>query len=126
MMLDETRKVVESYFEAWTTNNVRAAYALLADDLEYTGPTSTYKRAEELWPELQSFAAMSKWARIVELIVAGQRAALLYDCELPQPVGILRIASFYHVEKGKIRTHGTAFDATLFRQFEGRKSETGQ
>jgi hypothetical protein len=29
------------YFTAWTTNNVRAAHALLAVDLEFSGPTAS-------------------------------------------------------------------------------------
>jgi hypothetical protein len=49
------------------------------------------------------------------------RAALLYDCELPQPVGKLRIASFFRVEKGKIRVYETLFDATELRQLQARQ-----
>jgi hypothetical protein len=50
---------------------------------------------------LVKFAEMTKEARIVDLVVEGNRAALLYDCELPHPVAKLKIASFFRVEKGK-------------------------
>ena len=50
---------------------------------------------------LVKFAEMTKEARIVDLVVEGSRAALLYDCELPHPVGKLKIVSFFRVEKGK-------------------------
>src|SRR5262245_42048877 len=83
---DETRRVVESYFAAWTTKDVPAAHALLAGDLEFSGPTASYQSADAFLPALAKFAEMSKWARIVELVVEGNRAAMLYDCELPQPV----------------------------------------
>ena len=46
----------------------------------------------------------------------GDRAALLYDCELPAPVGVLRIAAFFLVENGKIRAYDTRLDATDLRK----------
>src|SRR5262252_5069102 len=104
---EETRRVVESYFSAWTGKNVAGAHALLADDLVFSGPTASYRSAAAFWPALESFAAMTKTARIVEFLVEGDRAALLYDCELPPSVGTLKIASFFHVEKRKIRTYET-------------------
>ena len=118
---EETRRVVESYFAAWTTKDVRAAHALLAGDLEFSGPTASYQSADAFLPALVKFAEMTKWARIVDLVVEGDRAALLYDCELPQPVGKLRIASFFRVEKGKIRVYETLFDATELRQLQARQ-----
>ena len=113
---DETRRVVQSYFAAWTSKNVREAHALLADDLQFSGPTASYRSAAEFWPALVGFAEMTVAARIVELIVEGDRAAMLYDCELPQPIGTLKIASFFRVENGKIRTYETQFDATELRK----------
>ena len=113
---DVSRKVVQSYFAAWTSKNVREAHALLADDLQFSGPTASYQSAAEFWPALVGFAEMTVAARIVELIVEGDRAAMLYDCELPQPIGTLKIASFFRVENGKIRTYETQFDATELRK----------
>ena len=118
---DETRRVVESYFAAWTTKDVPAAHALLAGDLEFSGPTASYQSADAFLPALAKFSEMSKWARIVELVVEGNRAAMLYDCELPQPVGKLRIASFFRVAKGKICVYETLFDATELRQLQARQ-----
>jgi hypothetical protein len=58
---------------------------------------------------------MTKAARIVELLVQDDRAAMLYECELG-PIGTLRIASFFRVENGKIRWYETQFDATELRK----------
>jgi hypothetical protein len=71
---------------------------------------------------LVNFAVMTKAARIVEFLVQGDRAAMLYDCELPPPVGTLKIASFFRVENGKIRWYETQFDATELRKLLPRKS----
>ncbi len=125
MTVHDTKSTVEAYFAAWTTHRVDDAFALLSPDLEFAGPTASYRSAEEFRPALAGFAAMTKAARIVELIVEGDRAAMLYDCELPEPVGTLRIASFFRVENGKIRWYETQFDATELRKVLARKREGG-
>jgi hypothetical protein len=122
-MEDGTRAVVESYFAAWTANRTGEAHALLADDLEFVGPTARYNSAAAFLPALVGFAAMTRSARIAELLVVGDRAAMLYDCELPPPVGMIRIASFFRVADGKIRTYETLFDATELRKLLARQRE---
>lgn len=120
---DTTRRIVEAYFAAWTAEKVDEAYALLAENLEFSGPTASYRSADEFRPALVNFAAMAKGARIVELMVQGDRAAMLYDCELPPPVGRLRIASFFRVEHGKICWYETLFDATELRKLLAGKRQ---
>jgi len=116
MSAQETRKIVSAYFAAWTSNNVPAAFALLASDLHFAGPTASYESAEAFHPALVNFAAMTKSAHIVELLVDGDHAAMLYDCELPPPVGKIKIASFFRVEQNKIKWYETQFDATELRK----------
>ena len=120
---DTTHRVVEAYFNAWTTKRVDEAFALLAEDLEFVGPTASYRSAEAFRPALVNFAAMTRDARAVELTVEGDRAAMLYDCELPPPVGTLRIASFFRVENGKIRWYETVFDATELRKLLAKRRD---
>src|SRR5262245_24716217 len=119
---NQTRAVVEAYFAAWTQNDVAAAYACLAPDLEFIGPSAHYTTAEEFRPALAGFAAMTRSARIDHLLVDGDRAAMLYDCELAPPAGLIRIASFFRVEAGKIRWYETRFDPTEFRKLVPAKS----
>jgi limonene-1,2-epoxide hydrolase len=120
--MSHARRVVESYFAAWTRNDVEAAYALLADELHFGGPSAAYETREAFKPGLTGFAAMTKGARIVELLADGDRVAMLYDADLPPPVGTLRIASFFRVANGKIVWYETQFDATEFRKLTARKS----
>ena len=115
---EETRRVVEAYFSAWTSGRVDDAYALLADDLHFAGPTAHYEKAEDFRIPLQRFAAMTISAKIEEFIVEGGRAALLYDCELPQPVGKIKISSFFRVKEGKIYWYETQFDARGFDKLQ--------
>jgi len=120
---EETRRVVEGYFAAWTSKKVDEAYALLADDLAFWGPTASYQSAATFRPALAAFAAMTKRAQATELIVQGDRAALLYECELPPPVGLIKIASFFRVASGKIRWYETLFDATELRKLQAQQRQ---
>lgn len=112
----ETRRVVEGYFDAWTSKRTDDAYALLADDLHFTGPNAEYHSRAECRPGLLGFAGLSRNAQKLELLVEDDRAALLYDCELPPPAGKTRIAAFFHVAGGKITRYEMRFDAEGFRK----------
>ena len=107
---------MEGYFNAWTGHQPDDAYSFLAEDLNFAGPTGSYDSAAAFRPALQGFAAMSRAARVVELVIDGDRTALLYDCDLPPPVGTLRIASFVTVRERKIAAYDTRFDATELRK----------
>ena len=119
--MNDPRAIVQAYFDAWTGNDPDAAYALLAEDLHFAGPNASYESAAAFQPALVGFAAITRGARVVELVAAGDRVALLYDCDLPEPVGTLRIASFFRVEAGKIHWYETFFDPTTFRQLQARR-----
>ena len=53
---EDTRRVVEGYFAAWTSNKVDEAYALLADDLAFWGPTASYQSAAAFRLALTAFS----------------------------------------------------------------------
>lgn len=112
---EETLRVVKAYFDAWTHQRTDEAFALLAPDLAFAGPTASYQTAEAFRPGLIGFAKMTRGARIVEIFAADDRAAMLYDCDLP--IGTLRIASFFRVAGGKIAGYDTRFDMTALGPF---------
>ena|SRR6267154_1202529 len=111
---EETRKAVLGYFNAWTAKRPDEAYRYLADDLAFWGPTNSYSSAEQFRPALIAFAGMTRRAQLTKLLVEGDWAAMYYDCELPDPIGTIKIATFFRVEGGKIRQYETMFDATSF------------
>ncbi len=104
----DTRAVVERYFHAWVGKRLDEAMSCLAEDLVFLGPSAHYASAAEFKPALERFAAMTKRAKILELVVQEERAAMLYDCELPS--GTIPIASFFRVKAGKIRWYQTVFE----------------
>lgn len=116
----DARTVVESYFNSWVGKRPDDAFTWLADDLTFIGPTGSYASAAEFRPALNGFAAMTRRAAIIELMVEGNRAAMLYECELPDPVGLIHIASFFRVENGKIKWYETQFDATNLPKLQAR------
>ena len=118
-----TKEIVEGYFHAWTAKRAADAYALLAPDLEFSGPGASYRSAAELKPGLEAFAAMTKSARIIELMIDGDRAAMLYDWEMP--LGTVRIASFFRVAGGKIRWYDTRFDPAKLNELRARATAAG-
>jgi ketosteroid isomerase-like protein len=121
--MSDTRAVVETYFKAWTTKDVEAAYACLASDLQFAGPSATYTSAEQFRPALAGFASLTKAAKIVELVTEGDRVAMLYDCELVPPATTpFRIASFFWVRDGKIARYETWFDPAQFQQVRAARS----
>ena len=63
---------------------------------------------------LNAFASMTSRAQLTRLVVEGEWAAMYYDCELPDPIGTIKIASFFRVEGRKIRQYETMFDASAF------------
>ena len=49
-MSSETLAAVMGYFEGWTSNRVDDAYAFLAPDLHFAGPSASYESAEAFRP----------------------------------------------------------------------------
>jgi len=117
--MTNTEDIVKAFFAAWTRNDARATRALMADNMKYSGPLNSYDTADALHAPLMKFAAMVGGATLIELVVDGDRAALLYDCDLPAPVGTLRAASFQRVKDGKIVSYLQAFDASELRKLAG-------
>jgi hypothetical protein len=113
---EETRQVAEAFLTAWTRRDEAAARRLMADDIHYENMLHSYDSADTLLPALLRFAGMLNGAPLVASTVEGDRAALLYDCQLPAPVGILRTAWFMRIANGKVKSIFSAFDATELRK----------
>ncbi len=115
----------ETLFAAQCRNDLPAIRALLADDLEYRNVLVTYRGADDFVRELAGFNSMLRGIRIIHVVAHGDGAAVLYDCELPEPVGTLRTGWFVRIEGGKLRTIDSVFDATEIRKLFAAKLEGG-
>jgi hypothetical protein len=118
-----TQQVIEALHTAWTTGNATATRALLADELVYENPLHVIRGADAFVPGLMRFAALLRGAPVLELIATGDRAAILYDCDLPAPVGRLRTAWFARVDNGVVTAIQSVFDATEIRPLAAKLAE---
>jgi SnoaL-like protein len=115
-MTNDPRTIVERFFAAQVANDKDAMLALMAPNLEYANVLNSYASAEAFLGPLMGFNKLLRGIAIVQCIVDGNRAAVLYDCDIPPPIGTLRTAWFVSVENGKLRTIQSIFDATEIRK----------
>ena len=114
--MNDPKTIVERFFAAQVANDKDAMLALMADDLEYANVLNSYTSAAAFLGPLMGFNKLLRGITIVSCIVDGDRAAVLYDCDIPPPIGTLRTAWFVRVEGGKLRTIQSIFDATEIRK----------
>src|SRR5438093_11358749 len=103
-MSNDPKQIVERFFAAQVVNDKAAMLALMADNLEYANVLNSYSSAEAFLGPLMGFNKLVRAITIVQCIVDGDRAAVLYDCDIPAPIGTLRTAWLVRVENGKPRT----------------------
>lgn len=121
--MQDTKTIVEALHRAWTSGDAAATRALLADDLVYDNPLQVVRGADPWLPALMKFAALLRGAPVHQLVVAGDTAALLYDCDMPAPVGMLRTAWFVRVAGGVVTSIQSVFDCTEIRPLAARLRE---
>ena len=112
----DTRQLIESYHDAWTSGDIARARGCLADDLDFRGSIDTFKKADEFVSALAQFQRMLRGVTVLESYFSDAGAALLYDCDTASPAGIVRTAEFFAVRDGKISEIRLVFDATELRK----------
>jgi ketosteroid isomerase-like protein len=115
----DTKQVVTNYLNAWTSGDVEAARACLADDLDFQGSIDSFHRADDFIVELTMFQKMLKGIKLIQSFFSENGAALLYDCDTMSPAGVIRTAEFFTVTDGKIKSIRLIFDATDLRKLMG-------
>ncbi len=107
-----TQEIIDGYTSAWTSGDMVATRAFLADDLDFEGSLETHHSAESFIPGLTMFrehlfAGHSELQRVVE----GDSGFLLYDCKL-NTGATLRCAEFFETAGGKITRIRLVFDTS--------------
>jgi ketosteroid isomerase-like protein len=112
----DTRQLIESYHDAWTTGDIARARSCLAEDLDFRGSIDTFTKADEFVAALAQFQRMLRGVTVLESFFSKAGAALLYDCDTASPAGIVRTAEFFAVQNGKISEIRLVFDASELRK----------
>ena len=114
-----TRELVETYHQAWTTGDFVTARRCLADDLDFKGSIDTFQRAEDFVGALERFQTMLRGVKLLKKFFDQRGAALLYDCDTVSPAGVIRTAEFFSIDSGKIKEIRLVFDASELRKLMG-------
>ena len=111
-----TRQLIETYHNAWTSGDIATARACLTGDLEFKGSIDVFQRADDFVAALKQFQSMLRHATVLQSCFEQDRAALLYDCDTASPAGVIRTAEFFKTRGGKISEIRLVFDATELRK----------
>jgi ketosteroid isomerase-like protein len=109
----DTRQLVETYHNAWTTGDIARARGCLADDLDFRGSVDTFNKADDFVAALTQFQRMLRGVAVLQSFFNDAGAALLYDCDTASPAGVIE---FFAVRNGKIAEIRLIFDATELRK----------
>lgn len=105
-----TRDIISRYHDAWTSGDLKAARAVLADDLDFQGAVETHTSADGFLGGLGMFCEhLYVSCEDLELVVDGDSGFKLYDCKL-KTGDTLRCAEHFHVSGGKIDRIRLVFD----------------
>jgi|RhiMetdeSRZDD1v2_1073273.scaffolds.fasta_scaffold108514_4 hypothetical protein len=106
---------VTAYLDALLGKDFGTAARYLAEDFKFEGPIRQYKSAHEFLKGFTAFAETIRpgWRKIAAFGDA-HHAVLMYDLFLVSGAA-LRIADYYTLEDGKVRTETLVFDTHGFR-----------
>ncbi len=117
----DTRQLIETYHNAWTTGDFVTARRCLADNLDFKGSIDKFQKADDFITALKGFQSMLRGVRLLKSYFDQNGAALLYDCDTVTPAGVIRTSEFFSADNGKITEIRLVFDASELRKLMGPK-----
>ena len=117
----DTRQLIETYHDAWTTGDFTTARRCLADNLDFKGSIDKFQKADDFIAALRGFQSMLRGVRLLKSFFDQNGAALLYDCDTATPAGVIRTSEFFSADNGKITEIRLVFDASELRKLMGPK-----
>lgn len=88
------------YFNAWSSKDFAKASALLSDNISLEMPINSYNNKAEFMNAVQFTGSAATNINLLAKFGNDNEAILLYDFTLP--MGTVRIAEHFKVEKNKI------------------------
>jgi hypothetical protein len=117
----DSRQLIETYHNAWTTGDFVTARRCLADNLDFKGSIDAFRKADDFLNALKGFKGMLRGIRLLKSYFDHDGGALLYDCDTATPAGVIRTSEFFSVDNGKIIEIRLVFDATELRKLMGSR-----
>ena len=99
----DTKTLIDSYFGSWTQRRWEQMRGCLADTIEFNG----VEHDADAFTEGCANGVAWKDVELIESVVSGDKAALLYDGVDTATGTRMRVGEFLTTEAGKIRAMGT-------------------
>ena len=96
----DTKTLVETYFDSWPDGRWEQMRDCLAERIEFNG----VEHDADTFTEGCSSGVAWKDVELIELVVSGDKAALLYDGVDTATGTRMRVGEFLTVESGKINS----------------------
>lgn len=93
--------VAVEYFNAWTGKDYEKAGSLLSDNISFEMPINSYKNKSEFMQAVQFTGSAASNITLLAKFGNDNEVILLYALTL-EPIGKLRIAEHFKVEKNKV------------------------
>jgi len=107
--MTSARTLAERYFESWRAKDFDALRALLADDVEFTGPLGHAEGADECIAGLRGMSTMVTDIDVKVIVADGANVITWFELHTADTEP-LPTANWSHVEGGKITRVRATFD----------------
>ena len=122
-MLTETRRVVDTYHQAWTARRFDEAIALLSPELQVEVPMNEYSTVESFAAVLTSFGSRAGAVDVLCAMDADDQAMILYDMDV-RGLGTMRVVEHFTVADGKITRIRHIHDTAALRHHDSQSEQT--
>jgi hypothetical protein len=108
--------VAEAYYTAMKEKNIADLEKYLHPHVKFMGPLAETEGKEAVVDAAKKFSALFKSLTIRAKFGAGDQAVVVFDVELPAPIGKLPSVAFLTIKDGLITKNELFFDARPFSQ----------
>ena len=109
-MPEEAAHIAREYVEAVGDKELGRVEALLAPDVEFTGPSMTLSSAAEVLTALRRIGAILVRNEIRRVFVDDHEACVIYDFVTDTAIGTVPIVEWLRIEGGRIRSVNVYYD----------------
>lgn len=109
-MSGDPKTLALDYFQAFAARDFPRLGALLAEDLEFVGPTMTRSRSADYLAALRRLTAIHVRNDVRRVFVDGQEVCIVYDFVTDTAMGSLPMIEWLTIADGRIRSIRLFYD----------------
>ena len=112
MSVEETRRVVRAYHEAYRRGQVGDAVAQLGEPFRFKSPMMAFDAIRQHAAALERFVPLITDIAMISELYGDGEATLIYNLHTSLPIGVQSNAEHFRVRDGRIVEILIIFDAT--------------